>query len=135
MQCNVISVGPNHATLTCYLQDPSTAMPNTEIRPAALIFPGGGYQYCSDREAEPVALAYLAEGYNAFVLRYTVGTSCPLDKALQDAQAAICGKMRPCTVSPRIKSWRLAFQPAGIWPPRWAPKVRKSQTRLCLGTL
>ena len=68
MQCNVISVGPNHATLTCYLQDPSTAMPNTEIRPAALIFPGGGYQYCSDREAEPVALAYLAEGYNAFVL-------------------------------------------------------------------
>lgn len=89
MQCNVISVGPNHATLTCYLQDPSTAMPNTEIRPAALIFPGGGYQYCSDREAEPVALAYLAEGYNAFVLRYTVGTSCPLDKALQDAQAAL----------------------------------------------
>lgn len=89
MQCTVIPVGPNHATLTCYLQEPSTAMPNTEVRPAALIFPGGGYQYCSDREGEPVALAYLAEGYNAFVLRYTVGTNCPLDQSLQDAQAAL----------------------------------------------
>lgn len=89
MQCTVIHVGPNRATLTCYLQDPSAALQNAEIRPAALIFPGGGYQYCSDREAEPVALAYLAEGYNAFVLRYTTGPDCPLDRALQDAQAAL----------------------------------------------
>ena len=88
MQCHLCGTEPRNLTLLP-VQDPSTAMPNTEIRPAALIFPGGGYQYCSDREAEPVALAYLAEGYNAFVLRYTVGTSCPLDKALQDAQAAL----------------------------------------------
>ena len=60
MDCMNVQLGPNQARLTCYLQDQSDAMPNTNIRPAALIFPGGGYQYCSDREAEPVALAYLA---------------------------------------------------------------------------
>lgn len=89
MNCMNVQLGPNQAQLTCYLQDKSAAMPNTDIRPAALIFPGGGYQYCSDREAEPVALAYLAEGFNAFVLRYTTGMDCPLDKSLQDAQAAL----------------------------------------------
>ena len=89
MKITTITLQPNQATLTCYVQDLSAKMPNTDIRPAALIFPGGGYQYCSDREAEPIALAYMAEGYNAFVLRYTVGPDCPLEKALQDAQAAL----------------------------------------------
>lgn len=37
----------------------------------------GGYFMCSDREAEPVALAYMAEGYQASVLRYSVGEKDP----------------------------------------------------------
>ncbi len=40
-------------------------------RPAVLILPGGGYQYTSDREAEPVALRFAAAGFAAFVLRYS----------------------------------------------------------------
>jgi predicted esterase len=44
---------------------------------------------CSDREADPVALAYLAEGYNTFVLRYSVGTNEPASKAFADAVEAI----------------------------------------------
>lgn len=40
-------------------------------RPAILIFPGGGYDYCSEREAEPVALKFLGAGFNAFVLKYS----------------------------------------------------------------
>lgn len=40
-------------------------------RPAVLIFPGGAYRYTSDREAEPIARAYLAQGFNAAILRYT----------------------------------------------------------------
>ncbi|MBR3804285.1 MAG: alpha/beta hydrolase [Clostridia bacterium] len=40
-------------------------------RPAVLVLPGGGYEYTSDREAEPVAFKFLAQGYSAFVLRYT----------------------------------------------------------------
>lgn len=80
---------PNGATLTGYVQDPSPELRNAGIRPAALILPGGGYEFCSDREAEPVAFAYLAEGYNAFVLRYTAGKDHPFAKAFQDAQAAL----------------------------------------------
>lgn len=43
-------------------------------RPMILICPGGGYARCSPREAEPIARAYMAEGYNAAVLYYTVRT-------------------------------------------------------------
>ena len=89
MKITTVTLAPNQAELTCYVQDKSEKMPNADIRPAMLIFPGGGYQYCSDREAEPIALAYMAEGFNAFVLRYTVGNDHPIDKALQDAQAAL----------------------------------------------
>ena len=41
-------------------------------RPLILICPGGAYFGCSPREAEPIARAYMAEGYNAAVLYYTV---------------------------------------------------------------
>ena len=40
-------------------------------RDAMLVIPGGGYcNVCSDREGEPIALAYLTKGYNTFVLNY-----------------------------------------------------------------
>ena len=41
-------------------------------RPTVIICPGGGYRFTSDREAEPVALRFMAEGFNAIVLRYSV---------------------------------------------------------------
>lgn len=59
-------------TLTSYVIDPiRTSNVNIE-RPAVIICPGGSYMYCSDREAEPVALAFNAMGFHAFVLRYSV---------------------------------------------------------------
>ena len=43
-------------------------------RKAILVIPGGGYGgVCSDREGEPIAMAFMPYGYNAFVLHYTVG--------------------------------------------------------------
>ena len=41
-------------------------------RPAVIVFPGGGYGNLSDREAEPVAIRFLAAGYATFILRYSV---------------------------------------------------------------
>lgn len=41
-------------------------------RPCILVCPGGGYHFCSEREAEPIALNFLNEGYNVFVLNYSV---------------------------------------------------------------
>ncbi len=46
-------------------------------RPAMLVIPGGGYGcVCDDREGEPIAMLYLAEGFNAFVLHYPVAPNC-----------------------------------------------------------
>lgn len=39
-----------------------------------LVCPGGGYQWLSPREDEPVALAFRKGGWNSAVLRYTVRT-------------------------------------------------------------
>lgn len=78
-----------NVTLTGYIHDISDELKNAQIRPAVLIFPGGGYYMCSDREAEPVALAYMAEGYQAFVLRYSVGNKVPFSQSYEDACAAL----------------------------------------------
>ena len=43
-------------------------------RKAIVVIPGGGYgKVCSDREGEPIAMAFMPYGYNAFVLHYSVG--------------------------------------------------------------
>ena len=39
---------------------------------AVVVCPGGGYRMLSDREAEPVAAAFSAAGWQPFVLRYPV---------------------------------------------------------------
>lgn len=45
------------------------------VRNAILVIPGGGYaNVCSDREGEPIAMAFLPYGYNAFVLHYSVSS-------------------------------------------------------------
>ncbi|GAA4343581.1 alpha/beta hydrolase [Microbacterium rhizosphaerae] len=83
------TVGTRGASLTCYIQEPDEGLKNATVRPAALILPGGAYMFLSAAESEPVALAYAAEGYNTFVLRYTVGPDSPVAAAYEDGQAAL----------------------------------------------
>ena len=64
--------GRDDVTLTSYILDNSSELNNGEKRPAVVICPGGAYLCCSDREGEPVAMAFLRMGYNAFVLRYSI---------------------------------------------------------------
>lgn len=45
---------------------------NNSNQPTIIIFPGGGYKYCSKRENEPVVKCYLQESYNVVVLEYSV---------------------------------------------------------------
>lgn len=59
-------------TLTTYVLDNSPEMLNGKKRPAILICPGGAYLNCTDREGEPIALAFAKMGYHTFVLRYSV---------------------------------------------------------------
>ena len=41
-------------------------------RPCILLCPGGGYRLVSTREAEPIALHFFPEGFNVFILTYSV---------------------------------------------------------------
>lgn len=76
-------------TLTTYIPDISEEMKNMNQKPAVLIIPGGAYRFCSDREAEPVALEFTARGYNAFVLKYSLNEKSAFPTPLNDAREAL----------------------------------------------
>lgn len=61
------------AVLTTYLATPNREAP----RPAVIVLPGGGWIGTSPSEGECVALAYLAQGFQAFVLDYSTLKSNP----------------------------------------------------------
>lgn len=61
-----------NVTLTTYILENSDEILKGGRRPLVLVCPGGAYMFCSDREAEPVALRFAAMGYHAAVLRYSV---------------------------------------------------------------
>lgn len=73
-------------TLTTYVLDDS--MENGALRPAVLVCPGGGYAFCSPREAEPIAIQYNAAGFHAFVLNYSVFPN-RYPMALEEASKAV----------------------------------------------
>lgn len=60
-----------YAKLKVYLWEKS---PEIQIknRPLILICPGGGYEFTSDREADPLATQFLGMGYQVAILRYSV---------------------------------------------------------------
>ena len=84
---------PSGAKLVGYLRDETIEMPAFNTRPAMLILPGGGYAYCSAREADPVAMQFLQAGYNVFTLYYTCRISEELSalhwQPLIDAAGAV----------------------------------------------
>ena len=89
MKLEIISLNSNrHVTLTAYLQEVGGEFGFAE-RPAMLVIPGGGYAMCSDREADPVALAFSRAGYQSFVLRYTVGDGGGWPLPLEDYEQAM----------------------------------------------
>ncbi len=74
----------NRVWIDTYIHD------DTEIRPAMLVIPGGGYSaVCHEREGEPIALAFFERGFNAFVLNYRVGPHDHYPSQLIDASSAI----------------------------------------------
>ena len=77
-----------HITLTMYVSENSPEFRNFK-KPAVLVLPGGGYHFTSDREAEPVAKAFFAAGFNAFVLRYSVKEEAQDYAPLLDAATAM----------------------------------------------
>lgn len=76
-------------TLKAYIIDDNSNCEGGRKLPAILVCPGGGYGHCSNREGEPIALQYMAAGYCAFVLDYTVATAGRYPEPHYDAFNAI----------------------------------------------
>ena len=60
-----------------------------EKRPLMIVLPGGGYAFHSDREAEVIALQYMAAGYQAGVLYYTLRDKGGWPLPLEDYDTAV----------------------------------------------
>lgn len=89
-----------NVTLTAYIQEVDSEFGFSK-RPAMLVIPGGGYAMCSDREADPVATAYLKAGYQAFVLRYTCTSKGKWPLPLEDYEQAMA------LIEERAEEWHL----------------------------
>ena len=89
-----------NVTLTAYIQEVDGEFGFSK-RPAMLVIPGGGYAMCSDREADPVAMAYLKAGYQAFVLRYTCTPKGKWPLPLEDYEQAMA------LIEERAEEWHL----------------------------
>lgn len=60
------------AYVDCYIPEIMTEMVlEREYRPCLVVCPGGGYEFVSTREAEPVAVHFLSEGYCVFTVKYS----------------------------------------------------------------
>ena len=72
------------AKLECYVSNYGA------LRPAMLVLPGGGYGcVCTEREGNLIAEAFLARGFNCFVLTYTVLSGSKFPQQLTEASLAM----------------------------------------------
>lgn len=92
--------GGHRAYIQCYIPS-NYDFSEGRTRPAIIICPGGGYGHLSTREAEPVALQYLAADIAAFVLYYSVGEDAGFPRCLFEALTAVK------TVRENAKEWHI----------------------------
>jgi len=53
-------------------------IPGYTKRKAMLVIPGGGYEMCSEREGDPIAVEFMSKNYVAFQLKYTCKVTHPI---------------------------------------------------------
>lgn len=90
MKINELYIFPQDekAHLVTYIRDNPPELANPPRR-AMIVCPGGGYFFTSDRENEPIALQFLARGYNVFVLKYSVSEMSKDLNPLREIELAI----------------------------------------------
>lgn len=94
--------------LTTFLSLPDPIFPDKKKRPAVIVCPGGAYMGCPRHGAEgdPVAMTFAADGYQAFVLEYSVHDGAPEGKAKFPAQILDYGKA-VLTIREHAEEWRV----------------------------
>ena len=75
--------------LRTYIHDNNNNNFQEKKRPALIILPGGAYSFLSNRESEPVAITFMKEGFNTFVLNYSVGDYSEYPNPLEEISKAI----------------------------------------------
>ena len=85
---NTIGKSDHVASLQAYIPDNTPEVDPKRLHPAVLILPGGGYEFTSDRENEPIALKFASEGICAFTLKYSCAPA-RFPQALCEALASI----------------------------------------------
>lgn len=104
MKIITVPIGKRGAVLTCYLFQTIPDIETADRRPALLVLPGGGYEFISEREAEPVAVAYGGQGFLTFTLSYSVkeGGRYPIpQREAFEAVAYIRENAEPFGVDPK----------------------------------
>ena len=103
MKYEVIDVSVNgsigKAKLSTYVISHSESI-MIDKRPMVVICPGGGYNHVSEREGEMLALSFLAMGYHAAVLHYSVAPAVYPTQLLELAKAM-------CHVRKHTKEWHV----------------------------
>ena len=79
----------NGVYMDAYLYEDAPELPKWKTRPAVVICPGGGYKFCSKREADPIAMKYSSAGYNTFVLYYSLNEHSAFPNSLIDLSKAM----------------------------------------------
>ena len=77
------------AELHGWLQDTYDTQVSHRRRPALILCPGGCYRWRSPREKDPVALEFLAQGYQVFILEYSCGEAAGSCRPLRELAAAV----------------------------------------------
>ena len=72
MRYEAFNVGKASAYVRGYIHEDLTPFCDSyKKRPSIIICPGGGYQYLSPREADPVAIPLFSAGFQVFILYYS----------------------------------------------------------------
>lgn len=100
--------GRDDVELTTFLNIPEPFADQTEKRPALIVCAGGAYMSCPrhGNEGDPVAMTFAADGYQTFVLEYSVGSKAPEGKALFPAQLYDFGKAF-LTIREHAEEWHV----------------------------
>ncbi|HBL83668.1 MAG: hypothetical protein A2Y17_08990 [Clostridiales bacterium GWF2_38_85] len=100
--------GCDEVILETYIHAKSSELP-IPPRPAMLVFGGGGYEFVSDREVEPIVTLYLAAGFNCFALRYSVGKNAAGGHPIFDAAQALY------TIRKNAVEWDIDPDRIAVW--------------------
>ncbi len=95
LRTEAIALNPaRDVVLDAYIIEQSKSEPIGHItvperRPAMIVCPGGGYRILADRERLPAAMPFMMQGYQTFVLSYSIGDHSSYPHPLIDLSMAV----------------------------------------------